>query len=221
MKRGAGYVVELLGPPGVGTKELSHALSQGSGVRVVEARSFPGIATVAAATPHALGAARSHPPPGVDRAHWAGWAWRLAATSRVARHQIAAGASTVVFDQGAAHALVRMLDVRRHPAGNKWWWRRSIETAELLDLLVVLDADTDTLFRRVTHGGAEVPMTQGWSAHELREQLDRERTACHVVADVLAREGAPTRRLITTDLPVHKQAELVQALLHKRLPQPA
>lgn len=213
-------MVELLGPPGAGTSELSRALSRLANVTVVEVRSFPGLATAAAATPHALGAAMSHPPPGVDRAHWAGWAWRLAATPRVARHQISAGASTVVFDHGAAYALVRMLDVRRRPAGNTWWWRRSIETADLLDLLVVLDADTDTLLERVAGGHAREPLT-GRPAQEMRKRLDRERTACHLVADVLAREGANARRLITTEIPVHQQAELVNALLHRRLPQPA
>lgn len=217
MSRRAGFVVELLGPPGVGKSGLADALSEVAGVSVVKNHTRHDVTAAAAAVPHALPAALSHPPPGVDRKRWAAWAGRLAAAPRVARHRIAEGASTVVFDQGAAYTLVRMLDVRRHPAGNTWWWRRSIETADLLDLLVVLDADTDTLLRRV-QARDKAHVVDRRPADEARSYLERERASCHLVADVLAREGASARRMITTEVSVPQQAEIVMTLLHRRVP---
>jgi shikimate kinase len=213
----AGFVVELLGPPGVGKSGLAEALAQVAGVSVVKNHGRHDVAAAAAAVPHALPVALSHPPDGVDRVRWAAWAGRLAAAPRVARHRLAAGASTVVFDQGAAYTLVRMLDLRGHPSGRTWWWRRSMETADLLDLLVVLDADTETLLQRV-RGRDKAHLVDGKTADATREYLTRERTACHEVADVLAREGANARRVITTEVSVAEQAEIVLTLLHRRVP---
>lgn len=209
-----GFVIELLGPPGAGKSGLARTLGEVPGVTVVEDHDRHDLPAAAAAVPHALPAMLSHPP-GVDRVRWATWAGRLAAAPRVARHRLADGASTVVFDQGAAYALVRMLGARRRPAGNTWWWRRSVETANLLDLLVVLDADPDTLLDRVRRGHAptRVESLDGAAA---RDHLGRERAACAVVADVLAREGTRARRLVTTEVSVPEQAEIVMTLLHRR-----
>ena len=210
-----GFVVELLGPPGAGKTVLARTLAEVPGVTVVEDHDRHDLPAAAAAVPHALPAMLSHPPAGVDRVQWATCAGRLAAAPRVARHRLAEGASTVVFDQGAAHALVRMLGVRRRPAGNAWWWRRSVETANLLDLLVVLDADPDTLLGR-RRGGHGSTLVDGPPSDAARDRVGQERTACAIVADVLAREGARTRRLVTSEVSVHEQAEIVMALLHRR-----
>ncbi len=213
----AGFVVELLGPPGAGKSGLARALSQIAGVTVVKDHDRHDVAAAARAVPHALPVALSHPPAGVDRVRWAAWAGRLAAAPRVARHRIAAGAGTVVFDQGAAYTLARMLEVRRYPAGNAWWWRRSMETADLLDLLVILDADTDTLVRRV-RSRDKAHAVSAQPAETVRTYLAKERAACHQVADVLAREGTNARRVITTEVSVAEQAEIVMTLLHRRAP---
>jgi shikimate kinase len=215
VNRQGGLVVELLGPPGVGKSSLAAALAEVAGVTVVKDHTRHDVTAAAAAVPHALPVALAHPPPGVDRVRWAAWAGRLAAAPRVARHRIADGASTVVFDQGAAYTLVRMLDVRRHPGGNAWWWRRSIETANMLDLLVVLDADTDALVHRV-RSRAKAHLLNGRPVEDVHEFLARERRSCHVVADVLAREGANARRIITSEISVPEQAEIVMTLLHRR-----
>jgi cytidylate kinase len=212
-----GFVVELLGPPGAGKSGLARALAQISGVAVVKDHDRHDVAAAARSVAHALPVALSHPPAGVDRIRWAAWAGRLAAAPRVARHRLADGAGTVVFDQGAAYTLVRMLEVRRYPAGNTWWWRRSMETADLLDLLVILDADTETLVDRVrSRDKAHAVSTQ--SADVMRGYLAKERAACHLVADVLAREGTNARRVITTEVSVPEQAEIVMTLLHRRAP---
>lgn len=216
MNRQVGLVVELLGPPGAGKSSLAGVLAEVAGVTVVKNHTRHDVTAAAAAAPHALPAALAHPPPGVDRVRWAAWAGRLAAAPRVARHRIADGASTVVFDQGAAYTLVRMLDVRRHPGGNAWWWRRSIETANMLDLLVVLDADTDALAHRVRSRDKR-HLLDGRPVEDVHEFLDRERRSCHVVADVLAREGASARRMITSEISVPEQAEIIMTLLHRRV----
>ena len=209
-----GFVIELLGPPGAGKSGLARTLGEVPGVTVVEDHDRHDLPAAAAAVPHALPAMLSHPP-GVDRVRWATWAGRLAAAPRVARHRLADGASTVVFDQGAAYALVRMLGARRRPAGNTWWWRRSVETANLLDLLVVLDADPDTLLGRRL-GGLGSTSVDGLPTETARDRVGQERTACAVVADVLAREGVRTRRLITSEVSVPEQAEIVMSLVHRR-----
>jgi hypothetical protein len=93
-----------------------------------------------------------------------------------------------------------------------WWWGRCLETAGLLDLLVILDADNATLARRVRdrdkqHRAVELPPAR------LHQYLTAERRGCHIVADVLAREGAEVRRIITTDTPVGEQVQIVQEAL--------
>jgi cytidylate kinase len=212
-----GFVVELLGPPGAGKSGLARALGEIAGVTIVKDHNRHDVAAAARSVPHALPVALSHPPEGVDRVRWAAWAGRLAAAPRVARHRLADGAGTVVFDQGAAYTLVRMLEVRRYPAGNAWWWRRSIETADLLDLLVILDADTETLLHRIGSRD-KAHRVGGQPAEVVRGYLARERASCHLVADVLAREGTHARRVITTEVSIPEQAEIVMTLLHRRAP---
>lgn len=206
-----GSVVELLGAPASGKSALAEALSELEGVTVVKDHRRSDLSTLAWGVARAWPVAVT-PPPDVDRLRWAAWTGRLAAASRIAGIRLATGASTVVFDQGAAYTLVRMLELRHRPSGNVWWWSRCLETAGLLDLLVILDADNATLARRVRdrdkqHRAVELPPAR------LHQYLTAERRGCHLVADVLAREGAEVRRIITTDTPLGEQVQIVQEAL--------
>jgi hypothetical protein len=90
-----------------------------------------------------------------------------------------------------------------------------LETARLLDLVLVLDADTEALARRLgerrkDHHADAMP------AERLRAYLDTERRACHAVADVLAREGAEARRIVTTESSIDDEVAFVRRWVETR-----
>jgi broad-specificity NMP kinase len=210
-RRRPGLVVELLGAPGSGKSALATALEGREGVTVVKDHQpgdRPALAWSMARSWRLAGAA----PPQVDRRRWVAWAARLGAAPHVARRRIARGAGTVVFDQGAAYTLVRMLQLRRRHPGNVWWERRCTDTACLLDLLVLVDADTPTLAARLRARRKDHPAEE-LEPGRLHEYLDAERRGCHEVADALAQEGAEAIRLVTTGMtPEEQVAEVLAAL---------
>lgn len=206
-----GAVVELLGAPGSGKSGLAAALAGRDGVTVVKDHRRGDLSALAWSMARSWPVAVA-PPPDVDRRRWVSWAARVTAASHVANSRLADGARTVVFDQGAAYTLVRMLQVRRRQHGNVWWTQRCTETAGLLDLLVIVDADIDTLAGRLNSRRKE-HHADGLSAEALHAYLATERRDCHFVADALAREGADVLRLVTTDVPVEEQVETVLAAL--------
>jgi broad-specificity NMP kinase len=216
MSTGRGTVVEILGAPGAGKSGLASALSELDGVTVVKDHSRADISAAAWSVARSLPVVFSRPPQEVDRLRWLAWASRVSGAPRVARQRLSQGSSTVVFDQGAAYTLMRMLEVRGHRWGNAWWWRRSIETARLLDLLVILDADTDVLADRVT-GRSKAHRADGMPAESMHAYLERERRSCHLVADVLAREGTDVRRVITTEVSIPEQTEMVIDAIGRRM----
>jgi hypothetical protein len=144
----------------------------------------------------------------------------VTAAQHVARNRMSQGARTVVFDQGAAYTLVRMMQLRDRPHGSAWWTQRCVETAGLLDLLVIVDADTGTLANRV-RGRRKQHVTDDLDNEGLRAYLENERRHVHAVADALAREGAEVLRLVTTELTVEQQVELVRQALRQRAHQAA
>lgn len=210
-----GTVIELLGAPAAGKTQLAEALARLEGVTVVKDHRRADLSALAWSMARSLPVAVT-PPHDVDRLRWAAWAGRLSAASRIASVRLATGASTVVFDQGAAYTLVRMLDLRDRPSGGVWWWNRCLETAGLLDLLVLLDADTTTLANRV-HRRGKNHVSLGLAPSHLHDYLSAERRACHLVADLLAREGAEVRRIITTQTPVEEQVGIVRESLARHL----
>ena len=217
--RPAGLVVELLGAPGTGKSGLARALSELDGVTVVKDHQRGDLSTLAWSLARSWPVAVA-PPHDVDRRRWAAWAGRVTAASQIAEARFASGARTVVFDQGAAYTLVRMMQVRSRPHGNVWWWSRCLETAGLLDLLVILDADNDVLARRLRTRSKEHE-ADTMESPTLGDYLARERRACHEVADVLAREGADVRRIITTDTTVEEQVDIVREALERHHAAPA
>jgi hypothetical protein len=214
-----GAVVELLGAPGAGKSGLADALAALDGVTVVKDHSRGDLSALAWSMARSWPVAVA-PPPDVDRRRWVSWAARVTAAQHVARHRMAHGARTVVFDQGAAYTLVRMMPLRERPHGSAWWTQRCVETASLLDLLVIVDADTPTLAKRL-RGRHKPHHADGLDAESLHAYLDGERRDVHRVADALAREGAEVLRLVTTELTVERQVALVRRALGQRAPQAA
>ena len=214
-----GAVVELLGAPGAGKSGLADALAALDGVTVVKDHSRGDLSALAWSMARSWPVAVA-PPPDVDRRRWVSWAARVTAAQHVARHRMAHGARTVVFDQGAAYTLVRMMPLRERPHGSAWWTQRCVETASLLDLLVIVDADTSTLATRL-RGRHKPHHADGLDTESLHAYLDGERRDVHRVADALAREGAEVLRLVTTELTVERQVALVRRALGQRAPQAA
>lgn len=208
-----GAVVELLGAPGAGKSGLADGLAALDGVTVVKDHARGDLSALVWSMARSWPVAMA-PPPDVDRRRWVSWAARVTAAQHVARNRMARGARTVVFDQGAAYTLVRMMQLQHRPHGSAWWTQRCVETARLLDLLVIVDADTGTLANRVRRRNKE-HLADGFDTEGLRAYLEAERRSVHRVADALAREGAEVLRLVTTDLTVEQQVALVRAtLLH-------
>jgi broad-specificity NMP kinase len=212
--RRPGVVVELLGAPGSGKTRLASALGELPGVAVVKDHQRGDLSTLAWSLARSWPVAVT-PPEHVDRVRWAAWAGRVTAASHIARSRLDGGARAVVFDQGAAYTLMRMTQLRTRHHGSVWWWSRALETARLLDLVLVLDADTETLAhrlgeRRKDHHADAMP------AERLRAYLDTERRACHAVADVLAREGAEARRIVTTESSIDDEVAFVRRWVETR-----
>jgi hypothetical protein len=212
--RRGGAVVELLGAPGAGKSGLADALTALDGVTVVKDHSRGDLSALAWSMARSWPVAIA-PPPDVDRRRWMSWAARVTAAQHVARNRMSHGARTVVFDQGAAYTLVRMMPLRERPHGSAWWTQRCVETASLLDLLVIVDADTHTLGTRV-RSRRKQHHADDLDTESLHAYLDVERRDVHRVADALAREGAEVLRLVTTELTVEQQVARVRQALDQR-----
>lgn len=213
MSRRHGFVVELLGPPGSGKSTLATELAEIPGVCVVKDHAHEDLPALAWAAVRAWQVLPSAPAE-VSRSRWSAWAGRLGAARRVTERRLAAGASTVVLDQGPAYTLGRMLEARRTARGHHWWWRRSADCAGLLDLLVVLDADTTILSRRL-HVRSKAHPADDWDDDEVVGYLQHERDTCRDVADVLERQGTAVRRLRTDQMPVADQVSAVTEALYR------
>lgn len=210
-----GVVIELIGAPGAGKSSLAHALGTLDGVTVVKDHDHGDLTALAWSLARSWPVAVT-PPHDVERLRWAAWAGRVTAARHIAEARRAAGARAVVFDQGPAYTLVRMMQLRSRRHGQRWWWNRGRATARLLDLLVVLDADNETLASRL-HRRSKEHQTDAMSASSLCAYLTAERQACHAVADVLAREGADVRRLSTAGIGLEEQVDLVRAWVDQHL----
>lgn len=206
-------MVELMGPPGSGKSTLAAELAEIPGVCVLKDHRHEDLPSLAWATLRAWQVLPAAPAE-VSHTRWSAWAGRLGAARAVAERRLAAGAAMVVLDQGPAYTLGRMLEARRTARGHHWWWRRSADCAGLLDLLVVLDADTTILSRRL-HVRSKAHPADAWDEEELAGYLQRERETCRDVADVLARQGTAVRRVRTDRTTVADQVAVVTEALHR------
>lgn len=213
--RRSGTVIELLGAPAAGKSGLAGALAAVDGVAVVKDHAVGDLPALLWSAARSLPVALARPPE-TDLLRWAAWAGRLSASRRIARRRLASGSSMVVFDQGPAYTLSRMAALRDHPGSKEWWCDRCQETARLLDLVVLVDADSDVLVRRLRHRD-KVHQAGVLPEAELRDYLASERRANHEVADQLAREGAAILRVVTSDASLDEQRALVLSALPRRL----
>lgn len=210
----AGPVIELLGVPAAGKSGLADVLTEVPGTLLVKDHTPRDLPALAGAAARACSMLLEDPPAGIPRARWMAWVARLGAAPAVAARRRSDG-HLVVFDQGPAYTLGRLIDVRRDPHGNHWWHGRLCSTARLLSLLVVLDADREVLAERLrdrpkAHHAAHL------GTEELLRYLDTERRTCHTVADALSRAGTRVLHLDTGRVPVHEQAARVRAALAPR-----
>ena len=79
---------------------------------------------------------------------------------------------------------------------------------EFLDVLVILDADTDILAERIRDRDKEHE-SRRLSAPALHGYLTEQRRAVHAIADVFAREGADVRRIVSSETTTAEQVSLV------------
>lgn len=202
-----GPVIELLGAPAAGKSSLAAALSSVPGTVVLKDHTPRDLPALTAACVRDWSVLLADPPPGIPRLRWTAWAGRVGAAPAVAgRHR--RHADVVVFDQGPAYTLGRLMPVRRDPHGNHWWYRRACGTARLLALLVVLDADPEVLACRLRARDKEHPAA-GMSEQDARGYLDAERQTCRVVAETLGRAGT---RVLFLDTGRHELGEQVAAV---------
>jgi hypothetical protein len=147
----AARAMEVIGPPGAGKSTLAAALAdrtpefrivkryRGTGTLPIVLRAGPAMASVVLRDPtgHSL-----------DRRQLA-WIARVEAGLRMLERR----RTTIVFDQGPVYTLARLSDLLRGPqaAGALAGWRhaKSRQLADLLDLIVVVDAPDSVLVERI------------------------------------------------------------------------
>ena len=183
-------VVELIGAPGTGKSSVAAAIERVPGVAVVKdqrRRDLPGLIWSAATAGRVLCA---RPPDGVSRLRWIAWVGRCRAFPRLARRRLAAGAQTVVLDQGPVYTLGRMADsANRNSAVARWHRDRVADCGRLLDLVIVLDAASSQLAARLqsrakSHRADDLPATAAVA------YLERERVTSRSLAGAVASAGA-------------------------------
>ena len=100
-------------------------------------------------------------------------------------------------DQGPAYTLGRLTDVRRSRTGSEWWHRQLTASAALLDVLVLLDADRQTLVERL-HGRAKDHAALALDERAVDDYLADAQYDCRVIASWLEAAGVRVVRLDTS-----------------------
>ncbi len=207
----APLTLEILGAPGAGKSTLAAALCTDPSVVLVKNHSLRDVWAFSRSGLRALpGAVRC--PSQVDRLRWAAWAARLSAAPDVARRRSRSGSATVVFDQGPSYTLMRMSALRSHARGDAWWWSRCAETGSLLGLLVLVEAEANTLAERVL-SRSKSHVARALPAPSVEDYVAGEQRACRALADVLEDLGTPVLRLDTARAPADDQGEFVLGAL--------
>jgi hypothetical protein len=196
--------VELLGPPAAGKSTLARWLAGSPGATVLKDHDPLDARALALGLTRSLPVALVHPPD-ADAARWAAWAGRLSAAPALAARRLRAGYDVVVFDQGPVYTLGRMEALRGRKVGAGWWCDRLVDTAGLLDLLVLVDATTEALAERVVRRGGAHPAA-ALPRDDLLRYLQQQRLQCHDLADRLSREGTKVLRIGTDEGALPSQA---------------
>jgi AAA domain-containing protein len=212
----APLVLELMGPPGSGKSTVARRLADEPHLVVVKDHERGDLPALVRGVLAALPVLGTRPAAGVSRIRWAAWAGRVTAAADVVGRRADAGARVVVLDQGPAYTLGRMAPVRRRPAFMTWWQHRMRSCADLLDGVVLLDADASTLMARV-QSRTKHHAARGLAADAALRLLRAEQERCRAVAEHLERRGVPVIRLDTGQLDV---GDVLHALRATLLPRP-
>lgn len=209
-------VVELLGPPGSGKSTLAAELTAVAGTVLVKDHGVRDLPALARSARHVGAPYFVQRPAAVPASRHAAWLVRLGAAAEVVARHAREGASLVVLDQGPAYTLGRLRHLCVTPTGRVWWGRQALAAAALLDLVVLLDADPAVLSSRLHERDKSHParaLDVGQATSYLREEQRRAR----VVAQVLARAGAPCLELPTdTGHPAEAAARILERMAPAR-----
>lgn len=219
MTAGSRAVIEVLGAPAVGKSGLAGELGRMPGVTVLKHHRLDDLPALGWSLVRAGPVLLAPPPTGVGRSRWVAWAGRLGAAPSVVRRRLGGGSTAVVLDQGPAYTLGRMAELRRSAVGAAWWWSQAGDCADLLDLLVVLEADPRVLSRRLRERAKEHPATV-LDGERMQAYLHREQLTCRLVADVLGDSGTAVLHLDTTRTPMSDQVAAVATRLGRPAPLP-
>jgi hypothetical protein len=197
-------VVELAGPAGAGKTTVAGGLLRSlPGARL---GSPPGrLATVRSvlATAPVLQASRSVAAPG---RWWSEAELRSIGYLLAWQHQVGDGgaAKPLLLDHGPVFRLAMLVAGRpqalRHPVFGPWWWRTATSWARLLDTVVVLDAPTDELIKRI-EARPRAHRVRGADPREAERFVDAYRIAFEQVLRVVSHEGTPVVRVDTAAPP--------------------
>lgn len=208
--RPAVRVVELLGPPASGKSSVAAGLAATPGVVVLKEHRRSDLPALASSVVGAWPVLWTRPPAGVGRIRWAAWAGRLGAAPRTVQRR-RAPRTVVLLDQGPAYTLGRMEQLRDDPLASDWWQARVDMSAQLLDVLVVLDADAATLAQRL-HARPKAHVARTLDEVAAVDYLDGERARCRLVADAHEAAGGRVLRLCSQVTPVAEIVATVAAL---------
>jgi hypothetical protein len=181
--------VELLGPPGSGKSTLLAALAEYEHrvAYIDRARTPRGV-------PYLLRGARAVAPLVLrERTTWQQTRWmvRVEAAALLVCHTAPTRTPAVVFAQGPVYSLARLSGSNLlTPRFADWWSAKTQQLADLLDVVVVLDAPNDVLLHRIrTRQKAHALNRMARDSQQIA--LARSRSAVKSVLAELTSDGGP------------------------------